>query len=83
MAVQRLREIGIRKVLGASARSIVLLLAGWYMHGWLQDYTYRITMSGWIFAAGGVLSILIALLTVGLRAVRAAGANPVRALKSE
>jgi ABC-type antimicrobial peptide transport system permease subunit len=101
MAVQRIKEIGIRKVLGASARGIVVLfsrefviligiaylvaapLAGWYMHSWLQNFTYRTSLSWWIFAAGGCLSVLIALLTVWLRAIRAANANPVQALKTE
>ncbi len=101
MATQRIREIGIRKVLGATANSILLLfsrefvlligiayliaapLAGWYMYSWLQDFTYRATMSWWIFAAGGLLSVLVALVTVCLRAVRAARANPVQALKTE
>ena len=101
MATQRIKEIGIRKVLGASTQGIVVLfsrefvaligiayliaapLAGWYMYSWLQDFTNRVTMSWWIFAAGGLISVLIALVTVSLRAVRAAGANPAKALKTE
>jgi ABC-type antimicrobial peptide transport system permease subunit len=101
MATQRFREIGIRKVLGASGRSIIALfsrefvvligiayliaapLAGWYMYSWLQAFTNRITMSWWIFAAGGGISMLIALATVSSRALRASTANPVQALKTE
>jgi putative ABC transport system permease protein len=101
MAAQRIKEIGIRKVLGASARGIVFLfsrefmvligiayliaapLAGWYMHSWLQGFTNRVTLSWWIFAAGGLISVLIALATVSSRALRAANTNPVQALKTE
>ncbi len=101
MAAQRIKEIGIRKVLGASARGIVFLfsrefmvligiayliaapLAGWYMYSWLQGFQNRITMSWWIFATGGLISVLIALATVASRALRAANTNPVQALKTE
>ena len=101
MAAQRIKEIGIRKVLGATVSNIMVLfsrefvilisiayliaapLAGWYMYAWLQSFQYRAPMSWWIFAAGGMLSVIVALVTVWLRALRAATANPVRALKTE
>ncbi|MFB9840852.1 ABC transporter permease [Mucilaginibacter ginsenosidivorans] len=101
MAVQRIKEVGIRKVLGASAGNIVYLfskefivliaiafaiatpIAWYYMHQWLQDYVYRINISWWLFAAGGLASILIALATISFQAVKAAMANPVKSLRSE
>ncbi len=101
MAVQRIREVGIRKVLGATSTSIVylfsrefLILIGiafliaspisWYfMNKWLQDYVYRIDISWWLFAAGGLLSIIIALITVSSKALQAALANPVNSLRTE
>ena len=101
MAVQRIKEVGIRKVLGASAGSIVYLfskefiilisiafavatpLAWYFMNKWLQDYVYRISISWWLFAAGGIAAIIVALLTVSFQAVKAAMANPVKSLRSE
>jgi ABC-type antimicrobial peptide transport system permease subunit len=101
MAVQRIREVGIRKVLGATSSSIVYLfsreflilvciafliaspIAWFFMNKWLQDYVYRINISWWLFAAGGLLSILIALLTVSTKAIQAAWANPVKSLRTE
>jgi ABC-type antimicrobial peptide transport system permease subunit len=101
MAVQRIKEVGIRKVLGASAGNIVYLfskefivlitiafaiatpIAWYYMHQWLQDYVYRINISWWLFAAGGLASIIIALATISFQAVKAAMANPVNSLRSE
>lgn len=101
MAVQRVKEVGIRKVLGASAGSIVYLfskefiilitiafavatpIAWYYMHQWLQAYAYRINMSWWLFAAGGLVATIIALATISFQAVKAAKENPVKSLRSE
>jgi putative ABC transport system permease protein len=103
MAEQRSKEIGIRKVLGASVEAITTLLsldfvklvalailiaspiAWWGMNKWLQgfSYSYRAPISWWIFALAGVISIVIALLTVSFQSIKAAIANPIKALKSE
>lgn len=56
----------------------------WYaMHRWLAGYSYRISIGWETFVLAGVLAILIALATVSFQAVRAALANPIRALRSE
>ncbi|GGH60344.1 putative ABC transport system permease protein [Filimonas zeae] len=98
---KRSKEISIRKVLGASAQSIIALLSKdfllliliaiviavpvcWYaMHHWLQSFSYRISINGWIFVLTGIAALLLALLTIGLQAARAAMANPSQNLKSE
>jgi len=53
------------------------------MDKWLQNFTYRSGLSWWIFAAAGLGALLITLLTVSSQAIKAALANPVKALRSE
>jgi ABC-type antimicrobial peptide transport system permease subunit len=101
LAEQKTKEIGIRKVLGASTIGIATLLSGdfiwmiltalliaspiawWAMSNWLQEFVYRIHIEWWMFAGAGALALLIALLTVSFQAIKAAMANPVKALRSE
>ncbi len=98
---QRKKEIGVRKVLGASIQSVLLLVSKdflwligiafiiavpvsyWAMHVWLQDFAYRIPISWFVFLMGGLLAIMIAILTISFQAIKAARANPVKSLKSE
>jgi putative ABC transport system permease protein len=98
---QRNKEIGIRKVLGASVSGITGLLvreflglvgvafliaapvAYWGMNTWLADFAYRIELQCWMFVLTGLVTVLVAFLTVGGQGVRAALANPVKSLRSE
>ena len=101
MAETRVKEIGIRKVLGASVMRITALLskdfvvlviisfiiaapiAYWGMSKWLMDYSYRVTISWWVFVLAGISSVTIALVTVSYQAIKAALGNPVKNLKTE
>ncbi|HMG69355.1 MAG TPA: hypothetical protein VK588_16775, partial [Chitinophagaceae bacterium] len=58
-------------------------LAWWVMNKWLLDFAYRINISVWIFIASGSLALAIALVSVGVQAIRAAIANPVKSLRTE
>jgi ABC-type antimicrobial peptide transport system, permease component len=98
---QRTKEIGIRKVLGATVNQVLLLVckdfltlvgiafiisipvSWWAMNAWLQDYAYRINISGWVFAVAGLVAISIALFTISFQAIKAAIANPVKSLRTE
>jgi putative ABC transport system permease protein len=58
-------------------------IAYYFSHQWLQDFTYRTDLNWWVFALAGAIAIVIAILTIGFQAIKAAIANPVRSLRTE
>jgi putative ABC transport system permease protein len=53
------------------------------MHQWLQNYVYRIHISWWLFATGGLAAVIIALATISFQAIKAALASPIKSLRTE
>jgi putative ABC transport system permease protein len=100
-AERRLKEVGIRKVLGASEWRIIYLLSGDFTkivfiaivlaipvsyvitRQWLDGFAYKISLAWWYFIGAGFLALLIAWLTVGSQALKAARVNPTQCLKDE
>jgi putative ABC transport system permease protein len=101
-AEQKTKEIGIRKVLGASITQILILMSREFtklviisfllgvalsyfaMREWLNDFAYRININNpTIFIIAGIVSILIAWITMSVQSFAAARSNPVKSLKEE
>jgi putative ABC transport system permease protein len=63
--------------------ALIAFPAAWLaMDRWLQDFAYRIDMPLWAFLAAGLIAAVVAFLTVGYQAVRAASVSPVHSLRS-
>jgi putative ABC transport system permease protein len=100
-AEKRTKEIGIRKVLGASIHNIITTLIKDFLklviialciavplawlsaNKWLENYPYRILLNWEMFAAGGLVVISIAVITVSFQSIKAALANPADSLRTE
>lgn len=98
---QRTKEIGIRKVLGASVGGIVLLFTNDYIrwvtvasilawpaayfaaNKWLQAFAYRTSIGFGPFIIAGLITTVVALVSVVFQTMKAALANPVRSLRYE
>jgi putative ABC transport system permease protein len=100
-AEQRTKEIGIRKVMGASVPHLIGMLSkdfvvlvviafvigipvGYYiMNQWLQSFAYQTELTVGVFALAGIVSVLIACITVSYQSFKAANAKPVDSLRAE
>jgi putative ABC transport system permease protein len=97
----RTKEVGIRKVLGASPGRIAVLLTreflllvllasalAWpaaylLMRNWLRNFAYRVEMGPWVFLGSAGAALLVALLTISAQTLKAALADPVKAIRYE
>ncbi|MBN1300483.1 MAG: ABC transporter permease [Melioribacteraceae bacterium] len=62
---------------------IAIPIAYYLIANWLENFAYRISPSWEVFILTAVIALLLALLTVGYQAIKAAVANPVESLKYE
>ncbi|WP_136468265.1 ABC transporter permease [Flagellimonas onchidii] len=101
MVSKKSREIGIRKVLGASLLENVSLfskeyiklvglsfviaapLVHYFMSLWLEGFSYRIQLSFWMFLFGGLVTLLIAVITCSIQSIKASLVNPIKSLRTE
>lgn len=97
----RTKEIGIRKVLGASVQGIVYLFFSDFIKlvciaaviavpvvylaasKWLNNFAFHIQIGWLVFILAPALLITLAFITVSIQSVKAALANPVKALRTE
>ena len=54
-----------------------------FLYNWLDDFVVKTSLSWWVFLIAGVLSALVALITVSYQTWRTATTNPIESLKTE
>jgi len=97
----RKKEIGVRKVNGATTFELVALLskdfsilvvvaflisipvAYYFGNMWLDNFAYKTSIGVGVFVLAGLVSLLLAVVTVSYHTLRAARANPVNSLRYE
>jgi putative ABC transport system permease protein len=98
---QRTKEVSIRKVMGASLSSLIVLLVKdftrlvliavllavplvwWAMSNWLQNFSFRVTISPVVFIITGLSLVIVCWITLSFLTMKTARINPSETLKSE
>ncbi|MEO9483847.1 MAG: ABC transporter permease [Ekhidna sp.] len=98
---QRTKEIGVRKVLGASVSNIVILLSMNFtklilisfglaiplvyfgMSKWLESFAYHTQIDVGTLIGAGLLTLILAWITISYYSIKIAILNPVKSLRSE
>ncbi|MEM7297463.1 MAG: ABC transporter permease [Bacteroidota bacterium] len=98
---QRTKEIGVRKVLGASIGNIIILLSLNFtklilisfglaiplvyfgMDKWMESFAYRTSVDIVTLIASGLLTLILAWITISYYSIKIAVLNPVKSLRSE
>ncbi len=93
IGIRKVLGAGIFNIVALLSKSFVRLvalsfllafpIAWWAMSKWLEDFSYRVTISWWVFVVAAAAAVLVALLTVSFQAIKAAVANPVKSLRTD
>jgi putative ABC transport system permease protein len=93
IGIRKVLGARVAQVVALVGRELVLLVAAANLAAWpvayfvmkrvLDGYYYRISLGPWFFLAAGVVSLAVASLTAGALGLKAALADPVKAIRYE
>ena len=93
IGIRKALGAGVRRIVlllsGEFLKAVLLAnLVAWplaflFMSRWLRTFAYHIRIEWWFIALAGVLSVVVAFLTVGYQSAKSAQANPVDSLRYE
>lgn len=61
---------------------IAIPIIYYFMSKWLSAYSYRISLSPWIFIIAGLFCLIVSFVTVFIQSYQAANTNPVDSIKN-
>jgi len=71
-------------VVWISVAFVMAVPPAWYaLTRWLENFAYKTSLNWWIFALGGLLTLLIVITAVAIQSYRAATRNPIESLRYE
>lgn len=80
---ETVRNLRLYVALTLAADAVAVPLAVFLCRRYLEEFSYRAELSPWIFVLTAVLSLAVTVLSVIRQVSRAAGTNPVEAMKAE
>ncbi|MCL1943883.1 MAG: hypothetical protein FWF54_10105 [Candidatus Azobacteroides sp.] len=93
IAIRKVNGSTVREIILMLNRNMLIQLgiayliavpAAWFItKKWLENFAYKIPVYWWVFLLGGLIVLLITLLTVSMQSYRAAVRNPTKALNLE
>ena len=70
-------------ILILTAFAVAAPVAWWFMNAWLRDFKYHIQIGALTFILAIVITMAVALCTIGWQSLKAALMNPVKSLRTE